>query len=500
MAQVIGSHNRQIQQVPMHCSPNSAGSFLQQLQRNLEAQEQAHVLQMEELKREMVADVGMLQATHMQEMSVAHERALASAATASAANTQPPDLEPKVSIHLISSSLVRIKHSCALARASCRVASDGMRSLVKEVTSGFACAGDAVCLMQQQWIQEQQHWKQRRDVQISGHILAESVELIQQQHHNHLLQQQDALQQSYRHQESQNFNHQHQQDHMHAQQHHSAHSNRLTREPRHASPLSDATQTGSSASSTHLNSRHVRFMLADGEHEPGVSPGAPPSALPQSSSAQVTDFSSSEGSNRAAVEKRKQQEEDSLDEGYQSDGTRSLQSYLHDGRSEDRSDDSIDGIKIATLWPPHQHSPLPPASAATLNLMMQNHSPATIAQQLISQARGSSASAPHGKTPPGDPFRNGASLFASQSAPKASSEHLRDGPEGHDAELRARELYGDYVWIVQATQSTDDVGISIQVRRKSKLSPCVIMGSNDSGVALDSASHVCVTLMNSNCT
>jgi hypothetical protein len=453
---------------------------------------------MEELKREMVADVGMLQATHMQEMSVVHERALASAVAASTASIQPPDLEPKVPIQLISSCLIRIKHACSLTRASCRVACDGLRALMKEMTSGFACADDAVCLMQQQWLQEQQYWKQRRDVQISGHILAESVELIQQQQHNHhLQQQQDMLQQIYRHQENPNLNHQHHQDHQHLQQHavyqhNSAIFSRHTLEPHHTSPHSDvanATRIGSSTSNSHQHSRHVRFMLADGQHQPGVSPAAP--SLPPSSGEQAMDFSSSQG-NRAVLEKRNQQEEDSLDEGYQSEGTRSLQSYLQDGRFEDRSGDLNDGIKLATLWPPHQNSPLPPASAATLNLMMQNHSPATIAQQLISQARAGSTSALHGKSSPGN-------SFASQSASKASSEHSRDQSEAHEADLRSRELYGDYVWIVQTTQASDDVGSSIQVHCNGKLRQFIWIDSNVCGGAVDCVSDVCIASVNTNC-
>ncbi len=466
------------------------------------------MFEIEELKREMIADVGMLQATHMQEMSIAHERALATTATA-ATRVEPPNADTKVLFQLISSGLIHVKHSCSLARASCKLAADGMRALTKEISSGLSCADDAFCLMQQQWQHEQHYWKQRLDVQISGHILSETVDMLQQQQHQQDVQQQHQQaetrqqqqqghndheplhQQQYPppHQEhhrqhehlQQHQHHQHQehvhQHHQHRQYHHLHHDQNFKRQlfvQGHSSPQliqsdAHAFQVDNSTSNGRQSSRHVRFMLADGTHQPGISPAAPHlpydgrlNTIGQDANVRVLRGETSAG----VLDRKSQQEEDSLDENSGGEGVGSLQSYLHDGRVQDTSGNADDGVKFATLWPPHELSSLPPASAATLNLMMQPHSPATIAHQLIAQARGVSTSAMHNKMSPADSSRSG-SLSASFSPSKSaagSGQQSNDDVACAEAELRTRELYGDYAWIVQKTQASDDIGGSIQVR------------------------------------
>jgi hypothetical protein len=488
------------------------------MQRDIEAQQQSHVFEIEELKREMIADVGMLQATHMQEMSVAHERALAAAASNC---VEPLSADTKVSFQLISSGLIRIKHSCSLARASCKIAADGMRALTKEISSGLSCADDAFCLMQQQWQHEQHYWKQRLDVQISGHILSESVDMLQQQHHQQDVQQQQQQQQEEtRHHQQQSHNdheqllqqqfpvsnqehhqqfdhlQQQQQQHQHHQhqeqnlehlryqqqhqQHHPLHQDQHFKSQLfvqgHSSPQliesgAHAFQVDNSTSNGRQSSRHVRFTLADGTYQPGISPAAP--HLPTSNDGrfntlgQVTDVRVLRGETSTGVlDKKSQQEEDSLDEGSGGEGVGSLQSYLHDGRVEDTSGNADDGVKFATLWPPHELSTLPPASAATLSLMMQPHSPSTIAHQLIAQARGVSASMSRNKMSPADSSRSSSSSasFSPSKSTAGSSQQSSDDVACAEEELRTRELYGDYVWIVQKTQASDDIGGSIQVR------------------------------------
>ena len=441
------------------------------MQRDIEAQERAHTFQLEELKREMIADVGMLQATHMQEMSIAHERALATVAS-SAPIAQLPDFEPKVALHVVSSGLSRMKHSCVLARASCRVASDGLRSLSKEITSGLACAADACSLMQQQWQHEQQLWKQRHDVHMSGQILAQSVEMLQEQR-RHQVQQQHPdsgtrMQQQHEHHLLDDQSHH---DHGHAQVF-SQHLHGQSQLPPQ-SMIENVSVFEDSRNSSRNHHRHVRFMLADGPHQPGVSP-APPSHPPahgmRSNVAGVaTNFDTQHA---GSLDRSAQQDEDSLDESLGGEGSGTLQSYLGDVLAENVSaaGDSDGGIKFAHLWPPHQLSSFPAASASTLNIMMQPHSPVTIANQLISHARGSAANAWQGKSSPisvnlspGVSSRVGSntmSLSPSMSATEQPSDEL-----GAEFEMRARELYGDYVWIVQKTQVSDEIGQSIQVCR-----------------------------------
>ncbi len=165
-------------------------------------------------------------------------------------------------------------------------------------------------------------------------------------------------------------------------------------------------------------------------------------------------------------DRRSEHEEDSLDEGSGSEGGGNLQLYLQDGGLQDSEKTANDGLNFAMLWPPHQPSSLPPASAATLNLITQPHSPATIAQQLIAQARGGISGLSFGKMSPSDPSRLGYSVSStspSKAAAAMPSNQSINNAECTDAELRARELYGDYVWIVQKTQASDDVGGSIQV-------------------------------------
>jgi hypothetical protein len=439
------------------------------MQRDIEAQERAHTFQLEELKREMIADVGMLQATHMQEMSVAHERALATVAS-TAPITQLPDIEPKVALHVVSSGLGRMKHSCALARASCRMASDGLRSLSKEIMSGLACAADACSLMQQQWQHEQQLWKQRYDVHMSGQILTQSVEMLQEQHRHQVHQQHPDSDARMQHQQQ----HQLQED----QSHHD-HAQVFTQHLHGQSQLPPQSMVENvsvledNRNSSRHHHRHVRFMLADGPHQPGVSPAPPshPSAHgTQSNVAGVaTNFNTQ---HTGSLDRSAQQDEDSLDESLGDEGSGTLQSYLGDVLAQNVSatGDSDGGVKFAQLWPPHQLSSFPAASASTLNIMMQPHSPATIANQLISHARGSAANALQGKPPPisanvspGVSSRMGSntmSLSPSMSAAEQPSDEL-----GADFEMRARELYGDYVWIVQKTQVSDEIGQSIQVCR-----------------------------------
>jgi hypothetical protein len=150
------------------------------------------------------------------------------------------------------------------------------------------------------------------------------------------------------------------------------------------------------------------------------------------------------------------QDEDSLDEGSGGEGLRSLQSYLGDEQQTDRSAD--DSVQFATLWPPHQLSNLPPASAAIINMMMQPHSPATIASHMIAQARAAGPSdAARGKISVAGPSHPGST--PAHSSPLTSTNVSATDEE----EARAREIYGDYVWIVQKTQANDEIGSSIQV-------------------------------------
>ncbi len=150
---------------------------------------------------------------------------------------------------------------------------------------------------------------------------------------------------------------------------------------------------------------------------------------------------------------------------------------------EERAGDADGGIKFATLWPlhhqhhhQHQHhqhlhhqtgptstfpySSLTPASAVTLNLMMQPNFPATIAHQLIAQALMGSAGASQSKASRGDSSRSGTRSLAL--SPSAAADQSFDNLAA-DSEVRARELYGDFAWIVQPTQTSDDVGSGIQV-------------------------------------
>jgi hypothetical protein len=433
------------------------------MQREIEAQERAHTFQLEELKREMVADVGMLQATHMQEMCLAHEHALATAA-ASAPSAQPLESEPKVALHLVSTGLINMKHCCALARASCRMASEGLRSLTEEIISGLACAQDACSLMQQQRHHEEQYWKQRHDVRVSGQILAESVDALQQQNHQS---------------ENEFPVHGHNQQH---DQHENQHdlSSQIFHQHFHEQLRSPHSSTGSVSSidgrgnNSRNHPRHVRFMLADGPHEPGTSPAVPalPAANDAHSNGQI--FPAKYITSQASMDSSggsSHQDEDSLDESNAGEGVGSLQSYLGSSESRDVHADghSASDVKFAQLWPPHQLSSLPPPSSATLNLLLQPHSPATIAKQLISHARGSAAVTSQAKlssvsatpSPANTPYvgSTGGSLSPSKSAPSDYSCEEADA----ENEDHARELYGDYIWIVQKTQSSDDVGRFIQV-------------------------------------
>jgi hypothetical protein len=92
--------------------------------------------------------------------------------------------------------------------------------------------------------------------------------------------------------------------------------------------------------------------------------------------------------------------------------------------------------------------------------MMQPNSPATIANQLIAQARIGSAGASQSKASPGDSSRSGTRSQAL--SPSAAADQSFDDLAA-DSDVRARELYGDFVWIVQPTQTSDDVGSGIQV-------------------------------------
>lgn len=425
------------------------------MQRQIEAQERAHAIQLEELKREMVADVGMLQATHMQEMSIAHERALASA-TASAPSLQPPDLEPKVALHLVSTGLIRMKHSCALARASCRMASDGMRSIFKEIFSGLACADDACSLIQKQWQHEQQHWRQRHDIHVSGQILAESVEMLQQNQHQ--LGNEQLVEQQQHYHQTDGTHHglsQHLDQHFHEQG-----------QPSKLSSTENVSANDDKNVSSRNAPRHVRFMLADGPHEPGASPALPPPAKnTQSDGGAHPSCAITSHEERKPAGRNYQQEDDSLDESC-GEGDCSLQSYLGNGGSQEVSADEnyTTEVKFAQLWPPHHVSSLPPASLSTLNVMLQPHSPATIAGQLINQARGVSSNTPQVKSPSISSTMspvNVSQIGSTTSTLAAPDQSCDDG--GAEYEIHSRELYGEYIWIVQKTQANDDIGRIIQV-------------------------------------
>jgi hypothetical protein len=164
-------------------------------------------------------------------------------------------------------------------------------------------------------------------------------------------------------------------------------------------------------------------------------------------------------------------DDDTLDKSQGGESSGSLHSYLGDGHVQNAcADDSRQGnIKFAQLWPPYQLSSPPAASAATLNIMLQPHSPATIANQLISHARGSAANELQTIRSP-DSVK-GSPRAASPPPSSAADPSIVEN--GAIFEMRARELYGDYVWMVQKTQATDEIGQSIQVCHTNAVSSVV---------------------------
>ncbi len=96
--------------------------------------------------------------------------------------------------------------------------------------------------------------------------------------------------------------------------------------------------------------------------------------------------------------------------------------------------------------------------------MLQPHSPATIASQLINQARDVSSNTPQVKSPSISSTMspvNVSQIGSTASTLAAPDQSCDDG--GAEYEIHSRELYGEYIWIVQKTQANDDIGRIIQV-------------------------------------
>ena len=115
--------------------------------------------------------------------------------------------------------------------------------------------------------------------------------------------------------------------------------------------VQNESQSGSNTSNIRQNSRHVRFMLADGPHQPGISPDAPISPSHAGYLDVVGHAMNASASLRSSglSNRRSQQEEDSLDQGSGEEGVGNLQLYLQDGQFQDTGKNTTDGAIFATL-------------------------------------------------------------------------------------------------------------------------------------------------------
>ena len=116
--------------------------------------------------------------------------------------------------------------------------------------------------------------------------------------------------------------------------------------------VQNESQSGSNTSNIRQNSRRVRFMLADGPHQPGISPAAPQISPSHAGYLDVVGHAMNASASLRSSglsNRRSQQEEDSLDEGSGEEGVGNLQLYLQDGQFQDTGKNTTDSAIFATL-------------------------------------------------------------------------------------------------------------------------------------------------------
>ena len=116
--------------------------------------------------------------------------------------------------------------------------------------------------------------------------------------------------------------------------------------------VQNESQSSSNTSNIRQNSRRVRFMLADGPHQPGISPAAPQISPSHAGYLDVVGHAMNASASLRSSglsNRRSQQEEDSLDEGSGGEGVGNLQSYLQYGQFQDTGKNTTDSAIFATL-------------------------------------------------------------------------------------------------------------------------------------------------------